>query len=177
VYCCFYFSCRTAGYKSVFGRSSDRPLRHRLSWFPCVYKQMLRWFPRFQVAATCFLCSHPYLKFLDPYFIFMYMHNNHFHSVAAHLSLNILLLLLLLMHVFTTWIPIPPSTTSQPVLLQNVSVWLLLQPCVFTLTSAATLFPHFLSVLPCSITYGIHISVCCLRCITTKAKSKYPGTP
>ena len=24
------------------------------SWFPCVYKQMLRWFSRFQVATTCF---------------------------------------------------------------------------------------------------------------------------
>jgi hypothetical protein len=24
------------------------------SWFPCVYKQILRWFPRFQVATTCF---------------------------------------------------------------------------------------------------------------------------
>ena len=24
------------------------------SWFPCVYKQMLRWFPTFQVATTCF---------------------------------------------------------------------------------------------------------------------------
>jgi len=23
------------------------------SWFSCVYKQMLRWFPRFQVATTC----------------------------------------------------------------------------------------------------------------------------
>jgi len=22
------------------------------SWFPCVYKQMLRWFPTFQVATT-----------------------------------------------------------------------------------------------------------------------------
>ena len=27
------------------------------SWFPFVYKQMLRWFPRFQVATTCFSCS------------------------------------------------------------------------------------------------------------------------
>ena len=27
------------------------------SLFPCVYKQMLRWFPRFQVATTCFSCS------------------------------------------------------------------------------------------------------------------------
>ena len=25
--------------------------------FPCAYKQMLRWFPRFQVATTCFSCS------------------------------------------------------------------------------------------------------------------------
>ena len=28
------------------------------SWFPCVYKQMLRWFPRFQVANTCLSYSH-----------------------------------------------------------------------------------------------------------------------
>jgi len=26
------------------------------SWFPCVYKQKLRWFPKFQVATTCFSC-------------------------------------------------------------------------------------------------------------------------
>ena len=32
------------------------------SWFPCVYKQMLRWFPRFQVATTCFSCSPPDLN-------------------------------------------------------------------------------------------------------------------
>ena len=24
------------------------------SWFPCVYKQMLRWFPTLQVATACF---------------------------------------------------------------------------------------------------------------------------
>ena len=24
------------------------------SWFPCVYKRMLSWFPSFQVATTCF---------------------------------------------------------------------------------------------------------------------------
>ena len=33
-------------------------------WFPCVYKQMLRWFPKFQVATTCFSCSPPYLNLL-----------------------------------------------------------------------------------------------------------------
>jgi hypothetical protein len=29
------------------------------SWFPCVYKRMLRWFPIFQIATTCFSCSPP----------------------------------------------------------------------------------------------------------------------
>ena len=33
------------------------------SWFPCVYKRMLRWFPSFQVATTCFSCSPPDLNF------------------------------------------------------------------------------------------------------------------
>ena len=34
------------------------------SWFPCVYQQMLRWFPRLQVATTCFSCSPPDLNLL-----------------------------------------------------------------------------------------------------------------
>ena len=40
------------------------------SWFPCVYKQMLRWFPRFQVATTCFSCSPPDLDLVVTNFIF-----------------------------------------------------------------------------------------------------------
>jgi len=40
------------------------------SWFPCVYKQMLRWCPRFQVATTCFSCSPPNLNLLVTNFIF-----------------------------------------------------------------------------------------------------------
>ena len=40
------------------------------SWFPCVYKQMLRWFPRFQVATTCFSCSPHDLNLLVTNFIF-----------------------------------------------------------------------------------------------------------
>jgi hypothetical protein len=43
------------------------------SWFPCVYKQTLRWFPSFQVATACFSCSPPDLNFLVAYFIFVYM--------------------------------------------------------------------------------------------------------
>ena len=66
------------------------------SWFPCVNKRMLRWFPRLQVATACFSCSPPDLNFLDPYFIFMYVRNNHCHRAAAHFQLTILLFLLYL---------------------------------------------------------------------------------
>ena len=40
------------------------------SWFPCVYKRMLRWFPSFQVATTCLSCSPPDLNFLVTFFSF-----------------------------------------------------------------------------------------------------------
>ena len=40
------------------------------SWFPCVYKLMLRWFPTFQVATTCFSCSPPDFNLLETNFIF-----------------------------------------------------------------------------------------------------------
>jgi hypothetical protein len=40
------------------------------SRFPCAYKQMLRWFPRFQVATTCFSCNPPNLNLLATNFIF-----------------------------------------------------------------------------------------------------------
>jgi len=66
------------------------------SWFPCVYKQMLRWFPRFKVATTYLSCSPPELKFLDPYFTFMYMHNNHCHWATAHLQLNIIIIIIII---------------------------------------------------------------------------------
>jgi len=40
------------------------------SRFPCVYKQMLRRFPTFQVTTTCFSCSPPDLNLLVTDFIF-----------------------------------------------------------------------------------------------------------
>jgi len=40
------------------------------SLFPCVYKQMLRWFPKLQVATTCFSCSPPDLNLLVNNFMF-----------------------------------------------------------------------------------------------------------
>ena len=48
-----------------------------------VYNRMLRWFPRHQVATASFSCSPPDLNFLVPYFICMYVHNNHCHRVTA----------------------------------------------------------------------------------------------
>jgi hypothetical protein len=38
------------------------------SWFPCVYKRMLRWLPSFQIATTCLSCSPPDLNFLVTFF-------------------------------------------------------------------------------------------------------------
>ena len=40
------------------------------SRFPCAYKQMLRRFPTFQVATTCFSCSPPDLNLVVTNFIF-----------------------------------------------------------------------------------------------------------
>jgi len=67
------------------------------SWFPFVYKQMLRRFPIVQAATVCFSCSPPDLYLLDSYFIFMlslfhihvlYMHSNHCHRVTVRLQSN-----------------------------------------------------------------------------------------
>jgi hypothetical protein len=69
VYCCtmyvLLFFTLDAG---LLARTqySERPATGHLdtgfSRFPCAYKQMLRWFPRFQVATTCFSCSPPDLN-------------------------------------------------------------------------------------------------------------------
>jgi len=40
------------------------------SWFPCAEKQMLRWFPRFQVATTFFSRSPPDLNLVFTNFMF-----------------------------------------------------------------------------------------------------------
>ena len=40
------------------------------SWFPYVYKQMLRWFPRLQLATTCFSYSPSDLNLVVTNFIF-----------------------------------------------------------------------------------------------------------
>jgi len=56
------------------GQYSEGPAPGHLdtgvSWFPCAKKQMLRWFPRFQVATTCFSCSPPDLNLVVINFMF-----------------------------------------------------------------------------------------------------------
>ena len=92
------FSCRMLARSQYPEGPATGHLGTDFSWFPCVYKRMLRWFPILQAATPCFSYSLPDLNFLDPYFIFMYMHYNHCHRATVHLQLNILLLLLLLLN-------------------------------------------------------------------------------
>ena len=70
------------------------------SWFPCVYKRMLRWFPSFQVATTCLSCSPPDLNFLVTFFFFMfvYVQNNHCHRVKTQLQLIIIIIIIIIIN-------------------------------------------------------------------------------
>ena len=47
------------------------------------------------IHTACFSCSPPDLNFLDPYFIFLYMHYNHCHWATAHLQLNIIVIIII----------------------------------------------------------------------------------
>ena len=70
------FVCLDAGLLTRSQYSEGPAIGHLdtgFSWFPCVYKQMLRWFPRFQVATTCFSCSPPDLNLIVTNFMF-YLH-------------------------------------------------------------------------------------------------------
>ena len=65
--------CLTAGLLAT-GQYSEGPATGHLdtgfSWFPCAQKQILRLFPRFQVANTCFSCSPPDLNLVVTNFMF-----------------------------------------------------------------------------------------------------------
>ena len=67
------------------------------SWFPCVYKRMLRWFPSSQVAAIYLICSPPDLNFLVTlFFIFVYMYNNHCHRLITQLQLISIIIIIII---------------------------------------------------------------------------------
>jgi len=71
VYCCFTLDAGLlAGSQYPEGPATDH-LDTGFSCFPCVYKQMLRLFPSFQVATTYCSCSPPDLNFLVTYLIFV----------------------------------------------------------------------------------------------------------
>ena len=70
-----YFRCRPLTLDAGLMARSQYPegpatghLDTGFSWFPCVYKRMLRWFPSFQVATSCFSCIPPDLNFLVTFF-------------------------------------------------------------------------------------------------------------
>ena len=71
VYCCF-FTLDAGGLAR--NQYSEGPASGHLdtgfSRFPCVYKQMLRRFPKFQVATTCFSCSPQDLNLVVTNFMF-----------------------------------------------------------------------------------------------------------
>jgi len=64
--CVYYFSCRMLARSQQPEGPTTGHLGTGFSWYACVYKRMLRWFPRLQVAIICFSCSPPDLNFLDP---------------------------------------------------------------------------------------------------------------
>jgi len=73
VWVLFLFFTLNAGLLAT-GQYSEGPATGHLdtgfSWFPYAQKQMLRWFPRFQVATTCFSCSPPDLNLVVTSFMF-----------------------------------------------------------------------------------------------------------
>ena len=73
-YCIAVFFCTSDAGLLARSQCSEGPATGHLdtgfSWFPCVYKQMLRWFPTFHVATTCFSCSPPDLNLVVTNFMF-----------------------------------------------------------------------------------------------------------
>jgi hypothetical protein len=59
------------------GQYSEGPATGQLdtgfSWFPRVFKHMLRWFPRLQVDTTCLSCSPPDVNLVANEFHVLYV--------------------------------------------------------------------------------------------------------
>jgi hypothetical protein len=70
VYCCFTLDAGLLARSQYPEGPATGHLDTGFSRFPCVYKRMLRWFPSFPVATTCFSCSPPHLNFPVNYLIF-----------------------------------------------------------------------------------------------------------
>jgi len=70
MYCCFYLNDGLLARSQYSEGPATGHLDTGFSWFPCVYKQMLRWFPRFEVATTYFSRSPPDLNSVVTDFMF-----------------------------------------------------------------------------------------------------------
>jgi hypothetical protein len=75
-YCCCYLNAGLLARSQYSEGPATGHLDTGFSWFPCVYKQMLRWFPRYQVATTCFSRSPPDLNvhLLVTSFVYLYIY-------------------------------------------------------------------------------------------------------
>jgi len=97
LYCCF---CTLDAGLLARSQYSEGPATGHLdtgfSWFPCVSKQMLRWFPTFQVATTCFSCSPPDLNLAVTNSVFCIHLKHPLPPGDNPIAVNKLLLLLLL---------------------------------------------------------------------------------
>jgi len=71
------------------------------SWFSCVQKRMLRWFPTFQVAITCFSCSTHDLNFLVTFSSYLCTCKyNHCHQVKTQLQLINIIIIIVCMFIY-----------------------------------------------------------------------------
>jgi len=73
------------------------------SWFPCVYKQMLRWFPRFKVATTCFSCSPPDLNLVVINFMFCLHVKQPLPPSNNPIAVNKYIIIYYIINFFTSW--------------------------------------------------------------------------
>ena len=74
VYCCSYFRCRTAGQKSVSGRSCDRPPRHRFFLFSLCIQAKAEMVPKFPSCCYMPLMQPSRLKFPRYFFFFIFVY-------------------------------------------------------------------------------------------------------
>jgi len=83
--------CQIAGFKSVSGRSCDRPPRHKFFLVSLCLKANAEMVPKTPSWYCMFSCSPTDWNFSDPYFMFFfYTHYNRCHRATAHSQLHIL---------------------------------------------------------------------------------------
>ena len=71
VYCCSYFRCRTAGQKSISGKSCDRPPRYRFFLVSLCLQANAEMVPKFPSCSYMLLMQTSRLKF--PSYFFTYL--------------------------------------------------------------------------------------------------------